>query len=133
MPSAQKPAGAEDAERALSRDQPSAAAAAAPTPANNGSASADGAEVISKEHQQNPLGNGGLLGEQQTLRCQAHRVCLCGDAWRPLLGERLSLQWRQIWTGWRGMSDQPACRKLRAAARKRHATTRDPPSMDTRT
>ena len=40
MPSAQKPAGAEDAERALSRDQPSAAAAAVPTPANNGSASA---------------------------------------------------------------------------------------------
>ena len=61
MPSAQKPAGAEDAERALSRDQPSAAAAAVPTPANNGSASADGAEVISKEHQQNPLGNDDLL------------------------------------------------------------------------
>ncbi len=39
MPSAQKPAGAEGAERALSRDQPAAAAAAAavPTPANNGS------------------------------------------------------------------------------------------------
>ena len=61
MPSAPKPAGAEDAERALSRDQPSAAAAAVPTPANNGSASADGAEVISKEHQQNPLGNDDLL------------------------------------------------------------------------
>ena len=44
MPSAQKPAGAEDAERALSRDQPVAADAAAPTPANQGSASAAGAE-----------------------------------------------------------------------------------------
>ena len=55
MPSAQKPAGAEGAERALSRDQPAAADAAVPTPANKGSASAAGAEVISKEHQQNPL------------------------------------------------------------------------------
>ena len=44
MPSAQKPAGAEDAERALSRDQPVAADAAAPTPANQGSASAVGAK-----------------------------------------------------------------------------------------
>ena len=61
MPSAQKPAGAEDAERALSREQPVAADAAAPTPANQGSASAAGAEVISKEHQQNPLGNDDLL------------------------------------------------------------------------
>ena len=63
MPSAQKPAGAEGAERALSRDQPVAADAAAPTPANQGSASAAGAEVISKERQQNPLGNDDLLVE----------------------------------------------------------------------
>ena len=61
MPSAQKPAGAEGAERALSRDQPAAAEAAVPTPANKGSASAAGAEVISKEHQQNPPGNDDLL------------------------------------------------------------------------
>ena len=61
MPSAQKPAGAEGAERALSQDQPAAADAAVPTPANKGSASAAGAEVISKEHQQNPLGNDDLL------------------------------------------------------------------------
>ena len=47
MPSAQKPAGAEGAERALSRDQPVAADAAAPTPANKGSASAAGAEFKS--------------------------------------------------------------------------------------
>ena len=56
MPSAQKPAGAEGAERAPPRDQPAVA-----TPANNGSASADGAEAISEEHQQNPLGNDDLL------------------------------------------------------------------------
>ena len=61
MPPAQKPAGAEGAERALSRDQPAAADAAVPTPANKGSASAVDAEVISKEHQQNPLGNDDLL------------------------------------------------------------------------
>ena len=62
MPSAQKPAGAEDAERALSRDQPVAADAAAPTPANQGSASAAGAEFTDEDHHQDPLRNGGLLG-----------------------------------------------------------------------
>ena len=61
MPSAQKPAGAEGAERALSRDQPVAADAAAPTPANQGSASAAGAEVIYEDRQQNPLGSDDLL------------------------------------------------------------------------
>ena len=61
MPSAQKPAGAEDAERALSRDQPVAADAAAPTPANQGSASAAGAEFTDEDLQQDPLGNGDLL------------------------------------------------------------------------
>ena len=49
MPSAQKPAGAEGAGRALSRDQPAAASAAVPTPANKGSASAAGAEVTYEE------------------------------------------------------------------------------------
>ena len=49
MPSAQKPAGAEDAERALSREQPVAADAAAPTPANQGSASAEGVEFIEED------------------------------------------------------------------------------------
>ena len=63
MPSAQKPAGAEDAERALSRDQPVAADAAAPTPANQGSASAAGAEFTDEDLQQDPLGNGDLLPE----------------------------------------------------------------------
>ena len=61
MPPAQKPAGDEGAERALPREQPVTADAATPTPANKGSASAAGAEVISKEHQQNPLGNDDLL------------------------------------------------------------------------
>ena len=61
MPSAQKPAGAEDAERALSRDQPVAADAAAPTPANQGSASAAGAEFTDEDHHQDPLRNGDLL------------------------------------------------------------------------
>ena len=70
MPSAQKPAGAEDAERALSRDQPVAADAAAPTPANQGSASAAGAEFTDEDLQQDPLGNGDLLG-QETVRLEA--------------------------------------------------------------
>ena len=61
MPSAQEPAGAEGAERALSRDQPVAADAAAPTPANKGSASAAGAEFTDEDLQQDPLGNGDLL------------------------------------------------------------------------
>ena len=61
MPSAQKPAGAEDAERALSREQPVAADAAAPTPANQGSASAEGVEFIEEDLQQDPPGNGDLL------------------------------------------------------------------------
>ena len=61
MPPAQKPAGAEGAERALSRDQPAAADAAVPTPANKGSASAAGAEIISEDRQQNPLGSDDLL------------------------------------------------------------------------
>ena len=60
MPSAQKPAGAEGAERALSRDQPVAADAAAPTPANQGSASAAGAEFTDEDHHQDPPGNGDL-------------------------------------------------------------------------
>ena len=71
MPSAQKPAGAEDAERALSRDQPVAADAAAPTPANQGSASAAGAEFTDEDLQQDPLGNGDLLRWRRTRRAEA--------------------------------------------------------------
>ena len=65
MPSAQKPAGAEGAERALSRDQPAAADAAVPTPANKGSASAAGAEFTDEDLQQDPLGNGDLLARSR--------------------------------------------------------------------
>ena len=54
MPPAQKPAGAEGAERALPREQPVTADAATPTPANKGSASAAGAEIIT-------MGNDDLL------------------------------------------------------------------------
>ena len=50
MPPAQKPAGDEGAERALPREQPVTADAATPTPANKGSASAAGAEVITMEN-----------------------------------------------------------------------------------
>ena len=39
-----------------------AADAAAPTPANQGSASAEGAEFIEEDLQQDPPGNGDLLG-----------------------------------------------------------------------
>ncbi len=80
MPSAQKPAGAEGAERALSRDQPVAADAAAPTPANQGSASAAGAEFTDEDLQQDPLGNGDLL----QLRRRAH-LCALAPAGEQLL------------------------------------------------
>ena len=81
MPSAQKPAGAEDAERALSRDQPVAADAAAPTPANQGSASAAGAEFTDEDLQQDPLGNGDLLAAQpRTLDAPASRRAATVDS-----------------------------------------------------
>ena len=76
MPSAQKPAGAEDAERALSRDQPVAADAAAPTPANQGSASAAGAEFTDEDLQQDPLGSGDLLRQASTVAA-ARQACRC--------------------------------------------------------
>ncbi len=62
MPSAQKPAVAEGAERALSRDQPAAAEAAVPTPANKGSASAAGAEVIHDSDHEEYL-PGAIIGQ----------------------------------------------------------------------
>ena len=81
MPSAQKPAGAEDAERALSREQPVAADAAAPTPANQGSASAEGVEFIEEDLQQDPPGNGDLLAAQQrTLDAPASRRAATVDS-----------------------------------------------------
>ena len=48
---------AEDAARALSREQTTTADAAVPAPANNGSADAEGVEIPAPE----PLGNKNLL------------------------------------------------------------------------
>ena len=61
MPPAQKPTGAEDAARALPREQPVTAAAATPTPVNNESAGAEGAEFIAQDLSQDPPGNDDLL------------------------------------------------------------------------
>ena len=61
MPPAQKPTGAEGAARALSREQPVAADAATPTPVNNESAGAEGAEFIAQDLSQDPPGNDDLL------------------------------------------------------------------------
>ena len=61
MPPAQKPTGAEGAARALPREQPVTAAAATPTPVNNESADAEGAEFIAQDLSQDPPGNDDLL------------------------------------------------------------------------
>ena len=61
MPPAQKPTGAEDAESGLTREQPVTAAAATPTPVNNESAGAEGAEFIAQDLSQDPPGNDDLL------------------------------------------------------------------------
>ena len=63
MPPAQKPTGAEGAARALPREQPVAADAATPTPVNNESAGAEGAEFIAQDLSQDPPGNDDLLCE----------------------------------------------------------------------
>ena len=79
MPPAQKPTGAEDAESALTREQPVTAAAVTPTPVNNESAGAEGAEFIAQDLSQDPPGNDDLLsgggrgggqGEEQNLGCR---------------------------------------------------------------
>ena len=61
MPPAQKPAGDEGAERALTREQPVTADAATPTPVNNESAGAEGAEFIAQDLHQDPPRNDDLL------------------------------------------------------------------------
>ena len=61
MPPAQKPTGAEGAARALPREQPVTAAAVTPTPVNNESAGAEGAEFITQDLPQDPPGNDDLL------------------------------------------------------------------------
>ena len=65
MPPAQKPTGAEGAARALPREQPVTAAAATPTPVNNESAGAGGAEFIAQDLPQDPPGNDDLLLSRQ--------------------------------------------------------------------
>ena len=61
MPPAQKPTGAKGAARALHREQPVTADAATPTPVNNESAGAEGAEFIAQDLSQDPPGNDDLL------------------------------------------------------------------------
>ena len=65
MPPAQKPTGAEDAESALTREQPVTAAAVTPTPVNNESAGAEGAEFIAQDLSQDPPGNDDLLAARR--------------------------------------------------------------------
>ena len=64
MPPAQKPTGAEGAARALPREQPVTAAAVTPTPVNNESAGAEGAEFIAQDLSQDPPGNDDLLSRR---------------------------------------------------------------------
>ena len=73
MPPAQKPTGAEGAARALPREQPVTAAAVTPTPVNNESAGAEGAEFIAQDLSQDPPGNDDLLVEHVLLE---HRAAL---------------------------------------------------------
>ena len=61
MPPAQKPTGAEGAARALPREQPVTAAVVTPTPVNNESAGAEGAEFIAQDLSQDPPGSDDLL------------------------------------------------------------------------
>ena len=69
MPPAQKPTGAEGAARALPREQPVAADAATPTPVNNESAGAEGAEFITQDLPQDPPGNDDLLVAKECDLC----------------------------------------------------------------
>ena len=68
---------AEDAARALSREQPTTADAAVPAPANNGSADAEGVEIPAPE----PSGNKNLLRVQ--LQRDARRLGLVRRAVLP--------------------------------------------------
>ena len=63
---------AEDAARALSREQPTTADAAVPAPANNGSADAEGVEIPAPE----PSGNKNLLSEPPEPPAQVDRATL---------------------------------------------------------
>ena len=66
---------AEDAARALSREQPTTADAAVPAPANNGSADAEGVEIPAPE----PSGNKNLLGSGSNHRLRTYQSWLWED------------------------------------------------------
>ena len=82
MPPAQKPTGAEDAESALTREQPVTAAAATPTPVNNESAGAEGAEFIAQDLSQDPPGNDDLLQYIHSTRRGSQKVYQYMFWWR---------------------------------------------------
>ena len=73
---------AEDAASALSREQPTTADAAVPTPANNGSADAEGVEIPAPE----PSGNKNLLQGGKS-KSSAEELRGCDDAETRLLLE----------------------------------------------
>ena len=80
MPPAQKPTGAEGAARALPREQPVTAEAATPTPVNNESAGAEGAEFIDQDLSPDPPGNDDLLQRWTVLQGVTNRLfsdCRC--------------------------------------------------------
>ena len=84
MPPAQKPTGAEGAARALHREQPVTADAATPTPVNNKSAGAEGAEFISQDLPQDPPGNDDLLaGAEGAERALSREQPVTADAAAP--------------------------------------------------
>ena len=61
-----------------------AADAAAPTPANQGSASAAGAEFTDEDHHQDPLGNGDLLTGPALLEKKIEHVRQVLATWRGM-------------------------------------------------
>ena len=94
MPPAQKPTGAEGAARALPREQPVTAAAVTPTPVNNESAGAEGAEFIAQDLSQDPPGNDDLLQQAIFMRVLITRYPASEDRLivRPLLCRRCALR-----------------------------------------
>ena len=84
MPPAQKPTGAEGAARALHREQPVTADAATPTPVNNESAGAEGAEFIAQDLPQDPPGNDDLLYPGiEIRRSRLGAGCIAIEIFRP--------------------------------------------------
>ena len=71
---------AEDAARALSREQPTTADAAVPAPANNGSADAEGVEIPAPE----PSGNKNLLSRGRQHGFWAFKIGVLNGIINPL-------------------------------------------------